>query len=268
MSQEIWAGRMGELRAASAQAGLACTTTAGFVEIPDGAQHLVLDALNFATAKVIGVALNPYLLVMLTTDNLATVTDASQAVQDGSTATFLTLNSFNTAAATNYIYVGSHLPFRGVRVLVGNTNSTASVLTVNYWNGSAWTDTSATDGTINTGATFGQNGNVTWTVPTAWVKTSLATIATPAPAAGVAHRLEPMYWTRWQASVQFDASVTATSFISMGRSTNYWNLTSGRMLELSITKGPGGVANVEAATDAGTGNLVVNVASRFGTAFV
>lgn len=263
MATEVNSGPLGELRAAStAGGGTALTTTATFIAIPDGARHLFLTPRNFATAVVAKIALNPYLFVMRTTDDLATATEVSQNAQDGSGATHVTLSSQGTAAQGDYLYVGSHQTFRGVNVTVDGANGNDSVLTVNYWNGSAWADTSATDGTISpAGKSLGATGNVSWTVPTAWAKATLAEIASPAPGSTVAHSATSLYWTRWEFSAALDSAVTLDAMLAMNRSTAYSEWISGQAMELRIRKGPHGIACVEALTDAGTANLVVNVAS-------
>lgn len=265
MATETIASPLGEMRASStASGGTALTTTAAFVELPPGTSRVVLIPRNFSTAVVARYAINPYLAVLFTQDNLATATDGSEASQDGTTGTGLTLNSWDTAVNLDYLYVGAYVPFRGVRVIIGNTNGNASTLTVNFWNGSAWTDITATDGSASAGASFGQTGNVTWTVPTTWVRKTLGEIASPVPAAGIAMSNESLYWTRWQQSAALDATVSATSLLAMNRSTAYAEIPSGFSEEFRVRRGVGGVGCVEAVTDAGTANLIVNVSSALG----
>ena len=211
---------------------------------------------------VVQYLLNPYLIVLKTADDLQTITDYSESAQDGSAATDVTLSSLGTAAQGDYLYVGAYHPFRGVSVDVDAANANASVLTVNYWNGSAWTDITATDGTISGGASMGQDGDVTWTVPTAWAAASLTTINSPAPAS-VAYRNDSrVYWTRWQFSAALDASTTLNSMLAMNRSTTYAELPSGVAWQQRCEKTPGGIGCIEAKTDAGTANLVVLVGSQ------
>ncbi|TXH57203.1 MAG: hypothetical protein E6Q97_04705, partial [Desulfurellales bacterium] len=175
MATEIFNGPVGEVRIAGASKGVACTTTAAFTLLPAGTKTIQLIPRNFATAVVVRYALCPWITVLKTADSLATFTDYSQEANDASTSTDITLSSLDTLANGDAVYVGSHLPFRGLVADVDSTNATASVLSVYYWNGSAWADTSASDGTASGGATFAQDGNITWTVPTAWTKASLAT---------------------------------------------------------------------------------------------
>lgn len=269
MTTEVIAAPLGELRAIStAGGGTALTTTATTIGLPKGTKYLALTARNFATAVVAKIALTPFLFVLKTTDALVAagnLTDASDAVQDGDTSTTLSLNSLGTAAQGDFLYVGSHLPFRGCRVDVGNTNSNASVLTVKYWDGNSWEDISDTDGTTSGGATFAQDGLVTWTIPADWAITTLIASADSAlPPIGVGVNTPDLYWTRWEVSAALDASVTVLELHALCRSTAYAELLAGQTLELTVSRGVGGVGAIEALTDAGTGNLIVNAGTRTG----
>lgn len=254
-----WApGITGERRAAStAGGGTACSTTAAYATVPDGTVYVRMFPRNFSTAVVVKWAPCPYLAVLITTDSLATDTDLSETVQDGTSGT-VELDSLDTAANGGFLFVGSHVPFRGVNVDVTNVNGTSSVLTVNYWNGTTWTDTSDTDGTSSGGATFAQDGNVTWTVPSGWLKTTLRAIATPVPASSTTHIDTPLYWTRWEVSVQLDSDTTVAGMLGMPASTAYAELPTGESESFRLSKNVGGFSGVEAVTDAGTANLIVN----------
>lgn len=265
MAVESVAGPLGELRGGTAT-GVALSTTAAYIPIPAGARHLFLTPRNFSTAVVARVLLNPYIVVLKTEDALATnPTDYSEAAQDGDTATDVVLSSLPTLANGGAVYVGSHLPFGGLSVDVDSTNSTSSTLAVTYWNGSAWANITPTDGTASGGATFAQDGNITWTVPTAWVPEKLhiaADAAASFPFGG-----NKFYWVRLAVSAALDSSTTLNSIMPINRSTAYASLASGQDLELRITRGPEGVGSIQAVTDAGTGNLVVNYATSVGTGY-
>src|SRR5688572_15941194 len=135
---ETLSGPLGEIRRASALTGTAMSTTAALTLLPKGTAHVYLTPRNFSTAVVVGVAVNPYLIVLKTDDLLVTAPDDySDAAQDGSTTTDIVLSSLDTAANGDFLYVGSHIPFRGVTVDVDAANGTASVLTVKYWDGNS-----------------------------------------------------------------------------------------------------------------------------------
>ena len=134
-------------------------------------------------------------------------------------------------------------------------NNTASVLTVNYWNGGAWTAISETDGTETGGNTaFAQDGSVTWTVPAAWARASLVAIGDTALKASWS--MQPLYWTRWEVSATTEATWAILQMRSLNRSTAYAELLEGQVFECGLAGDL--VACVEALTDAGTANVVVN----------
>jgi hypothetical protein len=62
-------------------------------------------------------------------------------------------------------------------------------------------------------------------------------------------------------SAALDSSTTANSLRALNRSTAYMEIVSGRAIEQAVTVGPGGISCVEALTDAGTANLIINCAS-------
>lgn len=267
MATETLNGPLGEWRAAStAGGGTALTTTAVRIPLPRNAKQVQLIPRNFATAVVVQFNTNPFLTILKTADALATEpTDYSDNAQDLSTGTKVDLSSLSTAANLDFVYVGAEVPFAGVEIDVQSTNGNASVLTVKYWNG-AWTDITATDGTANGGATFGQDGNVTWTLPTDWVQATLRGIGDTTLAAGVLNTAN-LFWTRWQVSAALDATTDQNSWIAINRSTAYAEIPAGFSQEFACTVGPGGIFAVQAKTDAGTANLIVNVATRAGGRF-
>lgn len=220
-------------------------------------------------AVVVKFNFNPYLTVFKSTDALVTqtnITDYSDNAQDNSTSTDVTLSSLDTLANGDALYVGSWTPFGGLTVDVDATNSTASVLTVHYWNGSAWTDISATDGTDNAGATFGQDGSITWTVPAAWASVALQDTATTI-IRGVGILTAPQYWVRLSVSAALDSSTTQNSIIAINRDTTYGEIPAGMSIEQGITVGPGGFYSITALTDAGSASLIVNCWTRQGQRF-
>ena len=263
MATETISGGLGEVRAAStASGGTALTSTATRIVLPFGTKQITLIPRNFATAAVVKWNKNPWLTVIKTTDALATEpTDYSYEAQDGSAATDVTLSGLSTAAALDFLYVGSHVPFSGAQIDIDAANGNASVLTVKYRKSdNTWADISATDGTDNGGAAFGIDGNVTWTVPTDWITARLFDTGDTKLNIGVAK--QELYWTRWEVSVALDASTTLNSLLAINRDTAYAELIATTGWQEAVTVGPGGIASITALTDAGTANLVVDIASR------
>jgi hypothetical protein len=69
------------------------------------------------------------------------------------------------------IYIAGLTRFNAIRMVPAkdNNNANAAVLSVQYWNGSAWTTVSGlSDGTSSGGKTFRQTGKISWTLPTNW----------------------------------------------------------------------------------------------------
>lgn len=267
MATEVFNGPSGEWRNAAASKGAALTTTASRTLLPAGTKIVQLIPRNFSTAVVARFATCPYITVLKTADALSTFTDYSAEANDADTSTVVDLSSLDTYANSDAVYIGAHVPFRGLAVdMSAAVNANASVLTAYYWNGSAWTDTSATDGTASGGATFAQDGNITWTVPTAWTMTGLADANGLAKGTGM--YTEPMYWIQLRVSAALDSTTTLSSIIALPRSTSYAELINTTPLEFGVNSGPGGVAAIEHLTDAGTANLIINCYTRGSGRFV
>jgi len=250
-----------ELRAAStAGGGTALTTTLGLIPILFGADYMSITPRNFVGCAVARVALNPYLRIFHTQDAGGHVVDISDEMQDGD-AVSVALAAF-AIAGTGYMYVGATLPFRGAKVTLGtNKNGAASVITVRYWNGGAWADTDDTDGTISpAGTSMGKTGDITWTVPAAWAKKSLVAIGDTLPAG--CDKFTEKYWTRWEWSAALD-SVDVDGIQALNRSTAYAEYLEGQAVNFKVSNRE--IASVEALTNAGTANLVVNVGALVGS---
>ena len=264
MTTETVAAPIGEVRAAStAGGGTALSGTAARIVLPIGTRWVSLTPRNFSTAVVAKFNLNPWLTVLKTTDALASaanLTDYSNNAQDGSTSTDITLSSLGELLAGDALYVGASVPFGGAVADVDAANATASALAVHYWDGSAWTSITPTDGTASGGAAFAQDGSVTWTVPTDWVAGSLKDITGSAINNNLLE--QSFFWTRWSVSVALDSSTTLNSLIAINRDTTYGELVSGQAFETACFVGTGGISSVTTLTDAGTANLIVNAATR------
>ena len=270
IKSDSFPGPINEWRAfTTAGGGTALSTTLAQVGIPNGATHVGLIARNFATGVVMQFMPDPYLLLLKTTDQLATqgnLTDYSKTGQQNpATAGAIVLSSLDVLANNNALYIGSHVPFRGVAVTMSaNVNAVVSVLTVKYWNG-AWTAVSGfSDGTASGGATFAQSApasaGVVWTVPTDWVTKQLnQTLASVGPVLLYADK--PRYWTQWTVSVQLGANVKANTMFALNRSTAYAEAQQDSLSQFRVFKGPDGIAAIEAQMNAGTGNLIGNAAT-------
>lgn len=264
MPTEILAANLGHQRLAGASKGVVLSATPAFTPFIRGTEHVTLLPRNFSTAVVARYALCPYLVILKadSSDDLAgSIADYSAIAQDGSTATSVDLSSL---AAGRNVYVGSAIPFRGVNIDVDTTNSTGSTaLTVYYWAGS-WVDISDSDGTSSS-VSLDQDGSVTWTVPSAWQSTSLVKIDRSVNSS-LHWRDVSMYWTKWNWSHAMDSTVTLDHMLGINESTAYAEVSTGIATEGRVNHGFGsnGVGGVEALTDAGTANLLVNCAALNG----
>lgn len=270
MSVTQLAGPFGEWRVATAGTGAAiaaaATTPAQFVAFPPGSHYVVMEGRNYtSSATVIRWSLNPWLTIIKTTDDLATsgnATDYSEYAQDGDAATDVTLSSF---ASSHALWVGAELPFRGVYADVDGANASAATMAATYWNGSTMTSLTITDGTASGGNTFAVDGGVTWTVPTDWAVTDLRTAASAV--VGIPHAGAPKYWVRFKVNATLDSAVTLNALTSMNRSTASASLVSGREMAFLLGTGSRRHGCIEAITDAGTAQLIVNVATQPGGMF-
>lgn len=266
---EIWAGRLGEFRAMStASGGTALTTAATFIEFPalnnlgeTKKGHLFITPRNLATAVVAKIAFNPWLTVLKTANNMATApTDYSIYAQDSSTSTHVDLSSLDTEANGDWLLVGSHIPFRGAYGVIDGTNSTGSrTLSVAYWDGGAWSSYSITNGMLNSTA-FDQSGLIYWTVVTNWIPTTFRELY-PSLSSTQYYSDIPLYWTKWTVNGTLDSTTTLDSLVAANRSTTYGELIFGQTIEEMVAYGFGGLGCIEALTDAGTANLVLNIAT-------
>jgi hypothetical protein len=254
--------------------GLAGTTTVKTVGLPPGTKNVSIHTHNLSTATVAQFAINPWLTVLKTTDGGATFTDYSEVAQDDSSTDSIALASLDTLANGDALFIGSHVPFRGVQADLDDKNDTASVLTISYYNDTTWVDTSNTDGTDSGGDTLKQDGANTWTINSAWVAATLEDIFGKAndafgptfvkPAAGIRIYSTPLYWTRWEVSAAIDSSVSAISLHALNRSVSYAQVSTTHTHVQAIHRGLGGAGSIEYRTDAGTADVNITAGSGAG----
>jgi hypothetical protein len=248
--RNIVAADFGEIRGLDGVAGgKAISTTKARVLIPPSTKALRIKAHNAASsATVAQLFMFPHLSVLKTADDGATFTDYSSEAQDEDATTDITLSSLDTAANDNFLYVGAHRKFAGLTADIDAGNDTASVMTVKYYAGNqGWLDISDTDGTDVAGDTLKQDGDITWTAPANWKKT-------------IVNGLD-LYWVRIEVSVALDSSVTLNSLWPIMVGSAFQLAIGEAPLEVSITTGVQGWRCIEAITDTGTCDLIVNGAS-------
>lgn len=263
-----------------AAGGPSLSTTLKSLAIPLGAEWVSITPRNFAGgAGTLRFALAPRLTIIVTTDLLATGTsvgadpttittrptqDISDEMQDGDQTDFA-LDSLDTIANLDAIYIGSPLPFRGATIDIGTgPQGTSNNLTVKYWAGAGdWADISDTDNTEGAGSeSFNLDGTVTWSLPTDWIRGTLFGTTDGVPGSINETSIQQswskakLYWTRWEWNTAFDSDTDVRQIKALARSTDYAELLEGQALEFSIQ--PLDVATLEVLTDAGTGNVIAN----------
>lgn len=120
-----------------------------------------------------------------------TLTDQPNAIDGDATTTIsISLN------AGQYFYVGSRRAFGRLTFDFGGTvNANAATMTVQYVDGANnWQTLTISDGTASGGATWAQDGTITWTIPADWDSNGLV---------GTTR----MYWVRLTPSANLTASV-------------------------------------------------------------
>ena len=143
------------------------------------------------------------------TDALKWLRAEQSNLTDRDTATVFTLDDF---AVADYLYLGASNKFESARVEMATaTNDTASIMTVEYWNSSAWADITVTDGTDAAGDTLKQDGTLSWTVPAAW----------EAVDQNVDGLVNGLFYVRISVSVVLDASVEVESITLGSPATEY-----------------------------------------------
>jgi hypothetical protein len=165
-------------------------------------------------------ALAPALLEVLYYDTSAgTYTSYWTEATDGGSTGHVPLDAMATG---DYLYLGFAEPVRGAYIDIGsNVNANAASLDIEYSSTAvglgatlAFTDVAGdSDGTVSTGKTMAQDGVITWTVPSAWVRTTLGTHAIPL--------YRKCYWIRFCPSAALSATVDVNQIIPVYKNTNY-----------------------------------------------
>lgn len=124
--------------------------------------------------------------------------DYTDQVTDKQTTTHAVLDSLNTYANNECLFIMTPVPANRLTWTIPKPNGTAAVGTLKYRKSDGtWADTSETDGTISTGATLGQGGAMTWTSPSDEI---------PCYMYGASG-----FWYRWETATQLDSEVEVTS---------------------------------------------------------
>lgn len=92
-------------------------------------------------------------------NNAGTLTDASIALSNIHSSSQV----FDIQSATDYIYLGSDLPFNHRHIDLVAVNSNAASVSIDLWDGTSWVPAiDIIDQTVVTGATLAQDGIIAW----------------------------------------------------------------------------------------------------------
>ena len=130
--------------------------------------------------------------------NTTEITDS--LVKPNSTAVAMAL------LTTDALYVGFHGKFASRYIQVNTANTTASVLTVQYWNGSAFTAVDdLLDQTSSGGKTFAQSGFISWQNKLDWAISTQTGIDTDVS----------LYWIKLTVSADLLAGTKIASILNI-----------------------------------------------------
>lgn len=170
--------------------------------------------------------------------------DYTTEVKDSSDLTYGVLSSLSN---TNHCFLfRSRFVPKSFSLEFSSWNSNASVLSMTYWNG-AWTSVAITDGTSTGGATCGQNGTITFTMPT---------------------DIRPVYlygvmgfWCKFTVSAELDSDVKitkATYSADWQSLVNIWDSIPVQAIEVQIYKAATGVYETYSGDNVDISNLTAS----------
>jgi len=203
------------------------TTTASYLLVKPTFQEVKLYS-----ASQWRMALSPALLHCLYYDASAgTYTEYRTQATDRVSTTHIPLDAM---ATTDYLYMGFSEPALGVYFNIDGTNKNDNVATldVEYCSTAvpgtlAFTDVAGdSDGTDAAGDTLKQDGVYTWTLPTAWVESTLGTKAAPL--------YSKCWWIRFKPSATLSATVDIVDLIPVYKNTDYAYMEPGIEYQFSL----------------------------------
>jgi len=237
---------------------LALTTTYATLGIP-GME--VKQAILYTPSVDFRMTVNPAIKAVYLYDNSQTGTakwrDLTLVLTDRSATG--TTTYMDSLTASDRLFICFADTVRGFQIdMTASVNATASVLTPKYWNG-AWTDPTATDGSITGTASLGKTGPVTWTAVTDWKSAKLGgpSNAYGTPYASIDSGLDTAeVLTATDTGITMDAdpssAIVAGDHILIGSEVMYVNISSATANLLTVTRGALGSTAATHSTNADT----------------
>jgi len=160
-----------------------------------------------------------------------TYTEYKTQATDKVSSTHVPLDAMATG---DYLYMGFSQPALGVYFNMdgSNFNDNVATLDVEYCSTAvpgtlAFTDVAGdSDGTDAAGDTLKQDGVYTWTLPSAWVESTLGTKATPL--------YSKCWWIRFKPSATLSATVDIIDLIPVYKNANYSYMEPGVEYQFSL----------------------------------
>jgi len=208
------------------------TTTASYLAFKPG-----FDGVIMYSGSAWRRALSPALIhVLYYSDSAGTYTPYKTEATDRLSTTHVPLDAMATG---DYLYLGFSQPALGIQIDMGsNVNSNDVELDVEYCSTAvpgtlAFTDVGGDgDGTDSTG-TLAQDGVYTWTLPTAWVRSTLGTSQAPL--------YTKCYWIRFCPTGALSATVDVNEIIPVYKnaSYSYYEASTSYVTQLDTTRNGG-----------------------------
>lgn len=172
--------------------------------------------------------LNPKIQhVIFYDDSEGTYTSYTTEATDGDSSTHVQLDLMT---ASDYLYILTNSPIKGLDIDVGNANGTTTTLDMEYYKSdNTWADVSndsdGTDATFPSGTTLGRDGVYTWDA-----LTSASVIAKDDAVNG----LWGLYGIRFSPLATLSATVDINELQTINNATTYANLRAGIEYQFSI----------------------------------
>jgi hypothetical protein len=175
-------------------------------------------------ASLAGAIPRPVLDTPLAWFSLGTATNAPEAVALDIAGTVSDKSSGAVVLPmtnTSYLYIGAPQVFSTLNVdMSANVNSITATLSAAYWNGRTWATVAITDGTANSGATFGKDGAIVLSsLPFDWIAAPAGPelgLVPPATLSG-----KKLYWIRLKVSATLTTTTEVTA-LTIAPPTNTW----------------------------------------------
>jgi len=186
---------------ANASSDSGTVSAAHYIQAPPWASafHIRTDPVAGAGADVDWKFLDKVAQLLFYDDSLSIYTNFTEENLDKFGGSVVTLDLMQTE---DFLYIGFHRKVSGVVIDVAAADGGAGAILVEYWDGSAWSDTSATDSDSN----LDTDSTWTFTVPSDWQPTKV-------------NKTSGLFWLRYSTTADLDSEVEVTSFMGLSAET-------------------------------------------------